>query len=483
MRLTRPFRLPIFTILVLAISFILLIPSMLQKTWPVLVSGILIVLVITTLLISPDAGSSDETSFTKGLKDSKGRFDLTRRLKASHPNNVNGIFNAFLETVQVKFLIFQTHAGRQGKFLEMLCGSNQETQRAADDVAKGSNNLEGATRDALKAIDASMGLTNTALGQLRTMSLDAAHLQESIQTAAHSAEENASAMAAIDTTSVRIEATLRIMTDIARQTNLLSLNAAIEAAKAGAAGKGFSVVADEVRKLAERSRGAAKDIATLIEESRASLVIGKDTAAASQGKLMEALANLHQVQNSMGTVREITGKIIENQTVLHENAQSLTCIASINASAGHELFSTVEETARTLRELQKFNNEATNLLVDLVLVPDGVPPILLIAKSDHVAWRNRIEAAMRGELRIESGSLTDHQGCRFGGWYYNTAQSGRFQANDTFKSIEPPHAELHAAGKRLVEHLHRNQRKEVELEMAIIHEMSRKVIQSLDALI
>ena len=155
----------------------------------------------------------------------------------------------------------------------------------------------------------------------------------------------------------------------------------------------------------------------------------------------------------------------------------------MHASAGHELFATVEETARTLTELQKFNDEATNLLVDLVLVPDGVPPMLLIAKSDHVAWRNRIEAAMRGELRIESGSLTDHQGCRFGRWYYDIAQSGRFQANDTFKSIEPPHAELHVAGKRLVEHLHRNQRKEVELEMAIIHETSRKVIQSLDALI
>src|SRR3979409_2494524 len=66
-----------------------------------------------------------------------------------------------------------------------------------------------------------------------------------------------------------IEGILELINDIADQTNLLALNAAIEAARAGDAGRGFAVVADEVRRLAERSKGAAAQIARLVEGAQA----------------------------------------------------------------------------------------------------------------------------------------------------------------------------------------------------------------------
>jgi len=465
----------------LAAAFLLLAPSALQRSWTAGASAVLVALAMVLLARSRAADPAE--AFAQGLRDAKGRLDLSRRWTAPRDPATRDRINDFLETLQVKFLIFHTHSGRLQKFLELLATSNGELERAAQEVAKGSNDLDEASRQAKAAIEASMALSRTTQGHLQTMNRDVEHLQGSIQNAAGTAEENASAMAVIDKNSVRIEEVLRIMAEIARQTNLLSLNAAIEAAKAGAAGKGFAVVADEVRKLAERSRESAKDIAALIQESRQSILIGQNTASDSRGKLAEALASLRQLQASVGEVRAISGEMADKQSLLEGHAGSLTAIASGHASAGHELSATVVETTRTLAEVQKFNTESAALLGDLALVPEGVPPMLYIAKSDHVAWRNRMEAAMRGELTIPPGTLADHHGCRFGKWYYDAEQGRRFQGQQAYQSIEPPHAELHLAGQRLVELLGRNQRAEAEAQMAIIQDTSRQVLRNLDAMI
>ena len=109
-------------------------------------------------------------------------------------------------------------------------------------------------------------------------------------------------MEAIDASSRRIGDIIAVIDGIAFQTNILALNAAVEAARAGEQGRGFAVVAGEVRNLAQRSAGAAREIKTLIEESRVQVGAGSTLAQQAGRTMEEVVASVHKVSNIIGEI-------------------------------------------------------------------------------------------------------------------------------------------------------------------------------------
>ena len=232
-----------------------------------------------------------------------------------------------------------------------LSATASELSAATAEIGEGAERQ----RSAVERSTASMAQMTASVSAVRASTERAEKL--SIASLSASAEgtrsvtEAMQAMDGIKESSDRVGRITGVISDIARQTNLLSLNAAIEAAKAGAQGKGFAVVAEEIRKLAERSATAAKEITHLIQESGERVVAGSGSVQAVQHSLGTLEANVGDFAATMEGIARAMGEQARAAAEVGDTMRTTTQLTERNASATAELASSIQETTRTIDDL------------------------------------------------------------------------------------------------------------------------------------
>ncbi len=252
------------------------------------------------------------------------------------------------------------------RLAERMSEAARHVGGAASNVSNSSQSLaQGASEQAASLEETSASAEE--ISSITHKNADRAHQVADLmqQTAQGSTEVNATLdgmvakMKEIDASSNKIARIIKVIDEIAFQTNILALNAAVEAARAGEAGLGFAVVADEVRNLAQRCAQAAKDTATLIQDSIETTRDGHThldhvahavrgmTESSIHVKALVDEVNLGSQEQARG-MDQIARVIVQMEKVTQTTAAS----AEAEAAAGHELNSEVHNLQELVQEVQ-----------------------------------------------------------------------------------------------------------------------------------
>jgi methyl-accepting chemotaxis protein/methyl-accepting chemotaxis protein-1 (serine sensor receptor) len=170
-------------------------------------------------------------------------------------------------------------------------------------------------------------------------------------------------MTAIRESSNKVAKIIKVIDEIAFQTNILALNAAVEAARAGEAGMGFAVVAGEVRNLAQRSAQAAKDTASLLEESIARSLEGSGRVEQVAHSIASITENVARVKGMVEEVRQASGQqaqgidqVTQAIAQMESVTQTTAATAEESAAASEELNAQAEQSMAVVRRLEMLVN-------------------------------------------------------------------------------------------------------------------------------
>ncbi|MCG7636748.1 MULTISPECIES: methyl-accepting chemotaxis protein [unclassified Alteromonas] len=340
-------------------------------------TGVILAVVVTILLFGTAVPivrgikqSIDDV--VRSLKDiAQENGDLTVRIETKSEDEIGELvywFNQFMDKLQGVVRDVVEASLPLSNLAQNLRGVTEETQRTIDVQQKSATNAKRAVDTMSGSVD---GVAHSAAqaasdaNEATTAASEGRQIVQqtvtSIQQLAENVRETADVIARLESDSNKVGSVLDVIKGIAEQTNLLALNAAIEAARAGEQGRGFAVVADEVRTLASRTQQSTEEIQSTIEQLQSAAHSAVEVMSRGTEQATSSVETANKAGSSLETITSTIGRINQmNEQIAHNTEDQRTVAVDIVRHVD-EIHERTEQTASRSGELGSMCNELADL--------------------------------------------------------------------------------------------------------------------------